>query len=240
MARIIHPNLLLRCIQANAANKVNNLLAASMNGNNGTMSSANLSTYLASPMCAAATSNFVMQTMQYHAHYSEPTTSSSSYGCYNCGDESHLARECPYPDRRKNKLNTEKRPRRANSNAPVKCFACGEEGHISKDCPMGTDICFNCGERGHYSTECPKPRREPKKEWSDKCLSCGKEGHRARECPHVVCYNCGREGHIALDCPMEKQSRVVICYRCGNEGHISRDCTTDLFVREQEQQMMPM
>ena len=41
-------------------------------------------------------------------------------GCYRCGEEGHIAWNCPFQERRRN----------------TECYACGEEGHISWHCPL--------------------------------------------------------------------------------------------------------
>jgi probable ATP-dependent RNA helicase DDX4 len=96
--------------------------------------------------------------------------------CYNCGDGSHMSRECPNPKKEQRSSN---------------CYNCGEDGHMSRDCPnpkkertnggggSGSGFggrrdgesgesrprsCFNCGEEGHMSRDCPNPKKEQKNE----------------------------------------------------------------------------
>ena len=135
-------------------------------------------------------------------------------GCYNCGEEGHMSKNCP-----KKKAKT------------MKCYNCGEEGHSSKDCPQPkkerNNKCFNCGEEGHRSHDCPHPH---KKEKTNKCFKCGAEDHQSRDCPNNrggnktprTCYNCGEEGHSSKDCSKPK---MLKCYNCGEEGHTSKECT---------------
>ncbi|CAF9912248.1 MAG: hypothetical protein ALECFALPRED_008013 [Alectoria fallacina] len=59
-------------------------------------------------------------------------------GCYNCGDSSHQARDCP------------------KRGTPT-CYNCGEEGHVSRECnaPQKEKACYRCNEVGHLSRDCP-------------------------------------------------------------------------------------
>ncbi|KAK0109352.1 hypothetical protein ONS96_003169 [Cadophora gregata f. sp. sojae] len=64
-------------------------------------------------------------------------------GCYNCGDASHQARDCP-------------------TRGPAKCYNCGGEGHMSRECPDGPKdkTCYKCGQPGHISRDCQNPAAE--------------------------------------------------------------------------------
>nr|XP_009861178.1 DEAD-Box Protein isoform X3 [Ciona intestinalis]BAA36710.1 DEAD-Box Protein [Ciona intestinalis] len=85
-----------------------------------------------------------------------------SKGCFKCGEEGHMSRECPQ--------NTGSGFGDSRGGARSKgCFKCGEEGHMSRECPQNTGSgfgdsrggarskgCFKCGEEGHMSRECPQ------------------------------------------------------------------------------------
>ena len=43
--------------------------------------------------------------------------------CYRCGEEGHIAWNCPLQERRRK----------------IECYACGEEGHIARYCPLWTE-----------------------------------------------------------------------------------------------------
>ncbi|XP_050411929.1 probable ATP-dependent RNA helicase vasa-like [Patella vulgata] len=66
-------------------------------------------------------------------------------GCFKCGEEGHMSRECPSA---------------GGQSRGKGCFKCGEEGHMSRECPSAGGQsrgkgCFKCGEEGHMSRECP-------------------------------------------------------------------------------------
>jgi len=129
---------------------------------------------------------------------------SASSGCFTCGKEGHMSRDCP-------------------SKKAVECRICKQEGHMSRDCPAKktNTQCHSCGLEGHISRDCTA------KKTNMQCHSCGLEGHISRDCTakktNTQCHSCGLEGHISRDCTAKKTNTQ--CHSCGVEGHLSRDCT---------------
>ncbi|KIX99190.1 uncharacterized protein Z520_04766 [Fonsecaea multimorphosa CBS 102226] len=102
-------------------------------------------------------------------------------GCYNCGDSSHQARDCP------------------KKGTPT-CYNCGAEGHVSRECTAAPKpkSCYKCGNEGHFARDCPQagPPGGAGGGWgSSGAQSYGGGGGSSREC-----YRCGGQGHIARDC----------------------------------------
>ena len=101
-------------------------------------------------------------------------TGGGGKGCFNCGGDGHMSRECPEP----------KRERGGGNRA---CFNCNQEGHQSRDCPepkkertdRGPMTCRKCNEEGHMARDCPQGD-------GDACRRCRKGGHKAAECSEVV------------------------------------------------------
>ncbi|KAJ5584110.1 zinc knuckle domain-containing protein [Penicillium hispanicum] len=176
-----------------------------------------------------------------------------SRACYNCGDASHQAKDCP------------------KKGTPT-CYNCGGEGHVNRECPnpQKERTCYRCGMTGHLSRECPQGGAGGSfgaAGGAQECYKCGQVGHIARNCPQggnyggygsygsrpQTCYSCGGFGHMARDCTQGQK-----CYNCqslilpsssfslpatamgmqittqanqgtigGEVGHVSRDCTTE-------------
>ncbi|KAH4178196.1 hypothetical protein HBI56_021940 [Parastagonospora nodorum] len=170
--------------------------------------------------------------------YQAPATGGGgSRGCYNCGDSSHRAAECP------------------TKGTPT-CYNCGEKGHVSRECqnPQAEKTCYRCGGTGHISRECTKEGGAGMggAGGGQECYKCGQRGHIARNCSQgggaayggggggfgggrggygggqgggyggarqTTCYSCGGFGHMSRDCTQGQK-----CYNCGEVGHLSRDC----------------
>ncbi|KAM0714037.1 hypothetical protein Q7P37_011001 [Cladosporium fusiforme] len=163
--------------------------------------------------------------------------------CYNCGDPSHQARDCP-------------------SKGTPTCYNCGNQGHLSRECtePAKEKTCYQCGETGHLSRECPTAPAGGARggfggaAGGQECYKCGKVGHIARNCREggagfgggygqqqyggrggfgggfggpqqggQTCYSCGGFGHMSRDCTQGQK-----CYNCGETGHLSRDCPSEI------------
>ncbi len=132
-------------------------------------------------------------------------------GCFNCGEEGHMSRDCSKPKKENRGGDRERKRKRG-------CYNCGEDGHMNRDCPnskMASQSdkkirgCFNCGEDGHMSRDCPRPKKE------------GRDRTRG-------CFNCGEDGHMSRDCHKPKKDsrqgadRTRGCFNCGEDGHMSR------------------
>jgi len=149
-------------------------------------------------------------------------------GCFSCGKEDHLSRDCP---------NAPKRQQGGRS-----CFNCGKEDHISRDCPTGGQSnqggrsCFKCGQEDHISRDCPSMNQNGGS--GRDCFKCGKPGHQSRECPEAgsgggyqggaakTCFKCGQEGHFSKDCGQpQQQGSTLFITKVG-------DAVTDEMVKE--------
>eukprot|EP00656_Telonema_subtile_P016921 TRINITY_DN18977_c0_g2_i1.p1 TRINITY_DN18977_c0_g2~~TRINITY_DN18977_c0_g2_i1.p1 ORF type:complete len:256 (+),score=57.64 TRINITY_DN18977_c0_g2_i1:1-768(+) len=122
--------------------------------------------------------------------------------CHICGEQGHLARNCPDNA----------------ASAEVECYSCSGFGHISRDCPQGRRDTraprrerSNGGSGGGYMHD----DRTGGGQDDVECYTCGGMGHISRDCPDgeprgdtrgarnadVECYDCGGFGHRARDCP---------------------------------------
>lgn len=166
--------------------------------------------------------------------------------CFNCGEEGHVAVNCPMEKRKK------------------PCFVCGLFGHNAKQCTQGQD-CFICKKGGHMAKDCPDKHMRNTQQSTTLCLRCGETGHDMFGCANdyppddvkeikcyvckqnghlcctdfsdslakeVTCYNCAQSGHSGLGCAKQRRETSVVttptlCYKCGEEGHFARGCTNN-------------
>lgn len=142
----------------------------------------------------------------------------SKRGCFKCGEDGHMSRECP----------------QNSSGGNNACFKCGQDGHKSRECPSssgGKRGCFKCGEEGHMSRECPngdhgRDKRGGSK-WNNDDDDSGTKSFQ-RDKKSSGCFKCGQDGHMAKDCTEEGSGKTRSgCFNCGKEGHISKDCTEE-------------
>ncbi|CAM0873825.1 unnamed protein product [Alopecurus aequalis] len=164
--------------------------------------------------------------------------------CFNCGEEGHVAVNCPMEKRKK------------------PCFVCGLFGHNVKQCTQGQD-CFICKKGGHMAKDCPDKHMRNSQQSTTLCLRCGETGHDMFGCGNdyppddvkeikcyvckqnghlcctdfsdsrgkeITCYNCAQSGHSGLGCAKQRRETSVattptLCYKCGEEGHFARGCT---------------
>lgn len=167
--------------------------------------------------------------------------------CFNCGDEGHMAVNCPTAVKRKKPCfvcgSLEHGAR--NCSKSRDCYICKKSGHRAKDCPDKNNISFNngkiclrCGDSGHDMFVCTNDYLEDDLK-EIQCYVCKSFGHLCcakytddtspRE---VSCYRCGQLGHTGLACGKSHgeynetpgMATPSSCFKCGEEGHFAREC----------------
>ena len=69
---------------------------------------------------------FVARPIAVPARMLDKTSAFDGKACYNCGDETHWARDCPNEPRQAKKFKLDK--------SQTKCYNCGEMGHWYNEC----------------------------------------------------------------------------------------------------------
>ncbi|XP_065866901.1 uncharacterized protein [Euphorbia lathyris] len=193
-----------------------------------------------------ASDNVVLRKLLRGRRYFDPPGSGWS-SCYNCGEDGHMAVNCP-------SFQKKKRP----------CFLCGSLEHGFRQCSKER-ICSICKTPGHRPKKCPEKHKGGPLT-SKVCLKCGDSGHDMFSCDNsytlddlkeiqcyicksfghlccvnifnspreVSCYKCGQLGHIGLECSSLREEAITTaspntsCYRCGEGGHFARECMSSV------------
>ncbi|KAI9195946.1 hypothetical protein LWI28_019636 [Acer negundo] len=172
--------------------------------------------------------------------------------CYNCGEEGHMAVNCPSASRRKKPCfvcgNFDHGARQCSK--AQNCYICKKSGHRAKDClekhksgSQNAKICLKCGDSGHDMFSCRNDYSlDDLKEVQ--CYICKSFGHLCcvdvgdpgpRE---ISCFKCGQLGHTGLACNRPRgetntdTASPSSCYRCGEAGHFARECMSSAKVRK--------
>ncbi|WCJ40207.1 zinc knuckle (CCHC-type) family protein [Euphorbia peplus] len=195
------------------------------------------------PASVQTPDNMVLRKLLRGRRYFDPP-GSGWQSCYNCGEDGHMAVNCP-------SFQQKKRP----------CFLCGSLEHGFRQCSKER-VCSICKTPGHRPKKCPEKHKSGPLP-SNVCLKCGDSGHDMFSCEHsyalddlkeiqcyicksfghlccvnifnspkeASCYKCGQLGHTGLECSslhdeaINTDSPNTSCYRCGEGGHFARECT---------------